>query len=165
MRYGFHHARATDALAWLLLHAGDFPPAEEEAFLTCRAAVLAAVTERCDRAVRGVDVQRKLFGQRRSTVTVDELLTSAPNAMGRLLENYPRLPEATTALTDVLAIGDLSPVGHAWGEAARHSVLATETLVSDATWCTRPEQAWQVIADVADTATAWPDSTDRRRGC
>ena len=154
MRYGHHHARAADALAWLLAHPSGVEPAELEQFLAYRAALLGATWERGNRAIRGADVHREMFGTDLTRQNLTTLTRSAPATLSVVLEHYPRFGSHAIGLSDALVIEDSSPTTQAWREAARHAVLATETLVSAPGWTGEPHRAWQVIADVADTAEA-----------
>ena len=154
MRYGFHHARSTDALAWLLVHDEPVPPEEYPVLLSCRAALLAAHRERCERTVRGADVQVVMFNNRRLGRDLAVLARGGATALGILLDEYPAFPEKATPFTDVLQMENLTPQAHAWVEASRHAVLATEAAVTSTSWTERPDQAWQVVADIADSAQA-----------
>ena len=154
MRYGFHHARSTDALAWLLVHDEPVPPEEHPVLLSCRAALLAAHRERCERAVRGADVQVVMFNNRRLGRDLAVLARGGATALGILLDEYPAFLEKAAPFTDVLQVGGLTPQVHAWVEASRHAVLATEAAVTSTSWTQRPDQAWQIVADIADSAQA-----------
>lgn len=154
MRYGVHHARSTDALAWLLAHDAQVPPEEHPVLLSCRAALLAAHRERCERAVRGADVQVAMFNNRRLGRDLALLARGGATALGILLDEYPAFPEKAAPFTDVLQMEGLTPQAHAWVEASRHAVLATEVAVTSTSWTERPDQAWQVVADIADSAQA-----------
>ena len=154
MKYGFHHARSTDALAWLLAHNEPIAPAEYPVLLSCRAALLAAHRERCERTVRGADVQVVMFNNPRLGRDLALLARGGATALGILLDEYPAFLERAAPFTDVLQTEGLSPLANAWVEAARHAVLATEAAVTSTSWTERPHQAWQVVADIADTAQA-----------
>ena len=154
MRYGFHHARSTDALAWLLVHDEPVPPEEYPVLLSCRAALLAAHRERCERTVRGADVQVAMFNNRRLGRDLAVLARGGATALGILLDEYPAFPDKAAPFTDVLQMEGLTPQAHAWVEASRHAVLATEAAVTSTSWTERPDQAWQVVADIADSAQA-----------
>ena len=154
VRYGFHHARSTDALAWLLAHDEPVPPEEYPVLLSCRAALLAAHRERCERTVRGADVQVAMFNNRRLGRDLAVLARGGATALGILLDEYPTFPDEAAPFTDVLQMEGLTPQAHAWVEAARHAVLATEAAVTSTSWTERPDQAWQVVADIADSAQA-----------
>lgn len=154
MRYGFHHARSTDALAWLLAHDEPVPPEQYPVLLSCRAALLAAHRERCERTVRGADVQVVMFNNRRLGRDLAVLARGGATALGILLDDYPAFPEKAAPFTDVLQMKGLTPQAHAWVEASRHAVLATEAAVTSTSWTERPDQAWQVVADIADSAQA-----------
>ena len=154
MRYGHHHAGAADALAWLVAHSAGVEPAEIEQVLAYRAALLGATWERGNRAIRGADVHREMFGTDPTRQNLTTLTRSAPATLSLVLEHYPRFGSDAIGLSDALVIEDSSPTTQAWREAARHAVLATETLVSAPGWTGEPHRAWQVTADVADTAEA-----------
>ena len=154
MRYGVHHARSTDALAWLLVHDEPVRPEEHAVLLSCRAALLAAHRERCERTIRGADVQVALFNKRPQGRDLAVLARGGATALGIVLDEYPAFAPHAARFTDVLQHEDLSPQAHAWKEAARHAVLATEAVVTATSWTERPDQAWQVVADVADSAQA-----------
>ena len=152
MRYGEHHAKSTDALAWLLTH--DEPVAQQElsAVLSCRMALLTAHRERCELAVRGADVRRAVFRDTKAGRDFGALARSGTAALAQLLDEYPTFAGHADRLTDVLQRVDLSPQGAAWVQAAKHAVLATEALATTSTWKAEPGQGWMVAADVADVA-------------
>ena len=152
MRYGEHHARSTEALVWLLTH--DEPVALQElpAVLSCRMALLAAHRERCELAVRGADVRRAVFRDTKAGRDFGALARSGTAALAQLLDEYPTFANHADRLTDVLQRDDLTPQSTAWAQAAKHAVLATETLATATSWKTEPGQAWLVTADVAEAA-------------
>jgi hypothetical protein len=154
VRYGRHHAYSADALSWLLTHAPEFPREELPIVLSCRRALLAAHRERCERAVRGADVYSALFKEQRYDRDLIALARGGTMALRHLLDRYPVFEEHTSRFTDVLQADSLSPYAQAWADAARHAVLATEAVVTQSDWTERPEQAWQVVADISDAAEA-----------
>ena len=154
MRYGVHHAHSTDALAWLLGHVDPVAPEEYPVILSCRAALLAAHRERCERTLRGADVQVAMFNNRRLGRDLAVLARGGATALGILLDEYPTFPDRAAPFTDVLQMEGLTPRARAWVEASRHAVLATEAAVTSTSWTQRPDQAWQVVADIADSAQA-----------
>lgn len=154
MRYGQHHARSADALAWLLVHDPVTPQEEHAVLLSCRAALIRAHRERCERAVRGGNVQLSLFNNRRLGRDLALLARGSATALKVLLDEYPTFADQAVRFTDVLQRKDLSPQAQAWVEAARHAILATESAVTSTAWTEHPEQAWQVVADIADSAQA-----------
>ena len=154
MRYGDHHARSVDGLTWLLSHRPEFPPEEIPVLLSARRALLAAHRERCERAVRGADVYSAIFENQRRERDLVGLARGGAVALRHLLDQYPTMDERAIRFTDALQAEDPSPYGRAWLETARHAVLATEALVTNPGWTEEPGQAWQVIADVCDSAEA-----------
>jgi hypothetical protein len=152
--YGYHHAKSVDALTWLLTHHQPCPKAEVPVVLTCRKAFVVAQRERCERAIRGANVNSVLFQRRGQGRDIAGLARGGAVALSVLLDEYPTFDAHTIGLTNVLQATGLSPVGQAWVEAARQSVLATETAVSSTAWTSRPEQAWQIVADISDAAEA-----------
>lgn len=154
MRYGHHHARSADALAWLLVRDMPVPQEEHPALLSCRAAIIRAHRERCERAIRGGDVKVSLFNNRRLGRDLALLARGGATALKVLLDEYPIFEDQACRFTDVLQMADLSPQTRAWVEAAQHAILATESAVTSTTWTQHPDQAWQVVADVADSAQA-----------
>ena len=152
MSYGFHHARSSDALAWLVTHPAPVPESELHVVLTCRAALLAAHRERSRRATHGADVRVALFRNRDDVRDLGGVARGGAVALSQLLDEYPTFEAHTARFTDVLQEDTLSAHSQAWVEAARHAVLATETAVSSPTWTESPGQAWTIVADVADAA-------------
>ena len=154
MRYGFHHARAADALTWLLNNPVDLAANEIPGVLTCRSALISTHARRLELAVRGADVERQLFGIRQRRPDLRGIAQTSPAIMAELLTDVPRHEEHILALSDVLRVEDPSPTLQAWIAAARHATLATETVASSRAWASRPGQAWQVVADAADSIEA-----------
>ena len=154
MRYGVHHARSADGLAWLLVNDDPVPSEEYPVILSCRAALLGAHRERCERTVRGANVQVAMFNNRRQGRDLALLARGGATALGILLDEYPTFPDKAAPFTDVLQMEGLTPQAQAWVEASRHAVLATEAAVTSTSWTQRPDQAWQVVADMADSAQA-----------
>ena len=152
MSYGHHHARSSDALVWLLTHPAPVPETELNVVLTCRAALLAAHRERCQRATHGANVHVALFMDRRDGRDLAGVARGGAVALSQLLDEYPAFEAHTSRFTDVIQDDTLSPHGQAWVAAARHAVLATETAVSSPAWTRHPGQAWTIVADVADAA-------------
>jgi hypothetical protein len=156
--YGGQHARLAAALAWLLTHP-DTQPTDPElpTVLAYRCAVLDAQRELLDRAIRGADVHRALFGHRHTRSPVHSIAAAPPLALAELVEQVPRHPDRRPALTDALAtpVGHAGPLLLAWRDAARHALLAVDTLTSTATgWAANPRRAWRIVADTATTIEA-----------
>ena len=154
MKYGYHHSRSADALAWLLSHQADVAADEIELVLPFRLALLGATSERCDRAVRGADAHQAMFGVDPDRENLTTLTRSGPLTLSAALGRYPRFQSHAIALSDALSVSEMSPGTLAWREAARRAVLATEALLSAPDWTREPARAWQATADVADTTEA-----------
>jgi hypothetical protein len=157
-RYGVQHAGLAGALAWLLTRP-DTQPTDPElpVVLAYRCAVLDAQRELLDRAIRGADVHRALFGHRHTRSPLHTVAAAPPLALAELLEQVPRHTDQRPALTDVLATpaGQGGPVLAAWRDAARHALLAADTLTTAATgWAANPGRAWRIVADTATTIEA-----------
>ena len=155
MRYGYHHAQTADALSWLLSNPAELPRADVATVLTCRAAVMTAVTARLERAIRGANVDAELFGRRRRNPDLTRLCSSSPLVMDELLTQLPRHLDHTIALSDVLLREGHNRTAQAWVEAARHATLATEMVTASPGWTREQGKAWQIVGDVADTVEAF----------
>ncbi|HEX5878549.1 MAG TPA: hypothetical protein VF468_09535 [Actinomycetota bacterium] len=157
--YGVHHAGLVGAMAWLLTHP-DTPPTEVElrAVLAYRCAVLDAQRQLLDRAIRGADVHRVLFGHNHTRSPLHAVAAAPPLALAELVEQVPRHPDVLPALTDALTepVSQTPPVVAAWRDAARHALLATDIVTSAGAtgWADHPGLAWRLVADTATTIEA-----------
>ena len=149
MRYGHHHSQTASAMAWLLEHPSDLPNADVTAVLTCRTAILTAMSARLERAIGGANVAGELFDARDDrTPALNRVATSSPLVLSEFMAQIPRHGAQTTALSDVLLRQENSPPVRAWIEAARHATLATDIVATAPGWMSHPERAWQVVGDV-----------------
>ncbi|QNN54700.1 hypothetical protein [Nocardioides mesophilus] len=71
--------------------------------LSCRAALLAAYRERCERTVRGADVQVAMFNNRRLGRDLAVLARGGATALGILLDEYPAFPEKAAPRVTILS--------------------------------------------------------------